>query len=61
LGRQFATLGAKQQAKNAQSWHQVFSALTPSLNSSFKVGLRDMVSPLFSRETRVAYAIGPRL
>jgi hypothetical protein len=26
-----SNLGAKQQAKNAQSWPQVFSALTPSV------------------------------
>jgi hypothetical protein len=32
LGNQFATLGAKQQAKNAQSRPQAFSALTPSVN-----------------------------
>ncbi len=31
LGNQFATLGAKQQAKNAKSWPQVFSALTCSV------------------------------
>jgi hypothetical protein len=31
LGGQFATLGAKQQAKNAQSWCQVFPALIPSV------------------------------
>jgi len=31
LGSQSATLMAKQQAKNAQSWPQVFSVLTPSL------------------------------
>jgi len=27
-------LGAKQQAKNAQSWPQVFSALTPSVKQA---------------------------
>jgi hypothetical protein len=30
-------LGAKQQAKNAQSWPQVFSALTPSVKRAPKV------------------------
>jgi hypothetical protein len=35
LGGQFATLGAKQQAKNAQSWPQVFS----SPDSNCKAGL----------------------
>jgi hypothetical protein len=34
LGGQFATLGAKQQAKNAQSWPQVLLALTPSVKGA---------------------------
>jgi hypothetical protein len=33
----FSTLGAKQQAKNAQSWPQVFSALTPSVKRALVV------------------------
>jgi len=35
LGGQFVTLGAKQQAKNAQSWPQAFLALTPSVKRAF--------------------------
>jgi hypothetical protein len=31
FGKSISTLGAKQQAKNAESWPQVFSALTPSV------------------------------
>jgi hypothetical protein len=34
LGSQFATLGAKQQAKYAQSWPQVFPVLTPSFKQA---------------------------
>jgi hypothetical protein len=34
LGGQFATLGAKQQAKDAQSWPQVLLALTPSVKGA---------------------------
>jgi hypothetical protein len=41
LGVQFATLGAKQQAKNAQSWPQFFLALTPSVKQA-------LVSHLFA-------------
>jgi hypothetical protein len=36
LGGQFATLGAKQQAKDAQSWPQVLLALTPSVKGGLK-------------------------
>jgi hypothetical protein len=38
-----SNLGAKQQAKNAQSWSQVFSALTRSVKRAF-IALEDFIT-----------------
>jgi len=46
LGGQFATLGAKQQAKNAQSWPQVFLALTPSVKRALDLSQKTNLDSL---------------